>query len=114
MPQGLDYEPRRHKARRAARWQLLEFLAPPAVVCVASLLTRVAIHYSYWGAALALALALIYSAAACLSSASRFASRDGGWNQVLRFVAWVGCSVVCAAAGLALVALLPISVGDGP
>jgi hypothetical protein len=119
MPQNLDYETptlswweqpstRTHRAVTAA------FVIPPAAISVAWLLTRIAIHYSHWGAVPLFMLALVTCAGACLLLAGWFAVGHSGGRAAFRFFAWVVCSAVCAIGGLALIDLLPISVGDGP
>ena len=90
------------------------FLAPPAGVCLAWLLTRIAIHHSLWDAVGAFLLAVALFAVICLWLAGRFAARQKGWRAVPRFLVWLAFSVALAAVGTALIDLLPISVGDGP
>jgi hypothetical protein len=90
------------------------FVAPPACVCLAWLLTRIAIHYSLWKAVPAFMLTVALAAVVILLLAGRFAARQKGWRVVPRFIAWVAFSVALGLAGLALIDLLPISVGDGP
>jgi hypothetical protein len=98
-------------ARPAVAWA---FVAPPAGVCLAWLLTRIAIHYSLWKAVPAFMLALALGAGICVWLAGRFAARQRGWWVVPRFLAWLVFSGAYVVGGLYLIDLLPISVGDGP
>ena len=90
------------------------FAIPPAAVCLAWLLARVAIRYGHWVAVPLFLLALVACAGACLVLAGWFAVGHPIGRTVFLFVAWVVGSAACAIAGLALIDLLPISVGDGP
>jgi hypothetical protein len=119
MPQTLDYatptlrwwaKPRM-RSRRAVT---AAFVMPPVTISLVWLLTRIAIHFGHWDAMLLFLLALLIGSAACLCFAAWFAVGHGAWQVVLRFIGWVVFSGICAAAGLALFDLLPISVGDGP
>lgn len=93
---------------------LVAFASPPVGACLSYLLTRVAVHYSFWGAVPLFVLAWLVAAFACLVLAVRFAGRQTGWQAVPSFIGWVACSAALTVAALALIDLLPISVGDGP
>src|SRR5688500_9074595 len=119
MPQNLEYETPgfswwEQPRRRSPQAVTAAFVIPPAVTIVAWLLTRIAIHYSHWGAVPVFMLVLVSSAGACLLLAGWFAVGPSAGRAVFRFFAWIACSALSAIAGLALVDLLPISVGDGP
>jgi hypothetical protein len=90
------------------------FVAPPASICLAWLLTRIAIHYSVWEAVPAFLLAVAIGTGSCLMLAGRFAVRQRGRWVVPRFIAWLMFSAAYAVGGLFLIDLLPLSVGDGP
>ena len=119
MPHSLDYgtrplpwweQPRTRRQRTVAT----AFVIPPATLCLAGLLTRIALHYGLWGALPLFLLAAFACVIASLALAGWFAVGHAGGRAVFRIVAWVVCSGACVVAGLALVDLLPISVGDGP
>jgi hypothetical protein len=119
MPQSLDYETAtlpwwQQPRARSHRVATAAFVIPPAAISVAWLLTRIAIHYSHWGAVPLFMLVLVACGGACLMLAGWFAVGYPAGRSVFRFLAWVVCSAACAWAGLALIDLLPITVGDGP
>lgn len=119
MPQNLDYETptlswREQSRTRSRRAVAAAFVIPPAAITLAALLMRIAIHYSHWEAVPLFLLVLVGCVGACLFLAGWFAVGHSVGRTVFRFVAWVVCSAVCAIAGLALIDLLPISVGDSP
>ena len=118
MPQRLDYESpsdRRSTLLRTRRRLIIAFVAPPAVFCLAALLMRVALHFSQWEAVPVFAFVFVLCVGACLLLAGRYAAAcERGINRDFRFFGWVACSAACAAAGLAIIGFLPLSVGDGP
>ena len=93
---------------------LLAFVVPPASVTLAWLATRIAIHYSFWDSVMLWRASTSVLGCVCLSFASWYAARGTGWTVVIRFLGWVTASVVCTIAGVALIELIPITVGDGP
>lgn len=90
------------------------FVTPPAGACLAWVLTRVAVHYSHWGAVPLCMFAWLVAVFACLMLAGRFAGRHTGWRAVRSFGGWVLGSAALAVTGLVLIDLLSIRVGDGP
>ncbi len=93
---------------------LLAFVVPPASVTLAWLATRIAIHYSFWDSIPLWLASTAVLGCVCLSLASWYAVRGTRWIVGIRFLGWVAASVLCTLAGLALIDLIPITVGDGP
>lgn len=119
MPHTLDYQAPtvpwwRQPRTRSRRAVLAAFLIPPAAISVTGLLARIAMHYSHWGLLPLFLLPLVAYGPVCLVLAGWFALGFPKRLIAVRFVTWVVCSAACAWAGLALIDLLPISVGDGP
>lgn len=105
---------RRLQLSDEARRDAMAFAGPPVAIMGADLLMRLAIHNSLWGV---VPLYLMFVGCGCVSCfifAIRYAQRVRGPAAVGRFVAWVLASALCIASGMALMALLRITPGDGP
>jgi uncharacterized membrane protein len=92
----------------------LRFMIGPMIFVGGTLVVRIAIHFSYWNIYPIFFVAGFAAAAIALWAGLLFAAEGDGWWVPARMFVWVIATVVVTLVGLFLVALLPISVGDGP
>jgi hypothetical protein len=93
---------------------LVAFGLPPVAISAAGLLRRVAVHNSIWEAVPVFVMVFALGVASSLILAFAFSGRGARPYAVPRFLIWMFASALCIVAGLAIIELVPMSVGDGP
>ena len=93
---------------------LFAFGMPPVAITASGILMRVAIHNSMWGAVPVFFLVLVLGSVSCFILAIWYAREGTRTHAVPRFIGWILASALFVWGGLALIGLIPMTVGDGP